>query len=157
MRYLTSFPPDFAFSRGSGEFLFLPTKIQNIYYFDNQSVTFLNLFRDYPYLVLQPLQPFNGNNRFGLWHSLRKVPCFAETGNTSFYDYEVGFYIFLISRHIADTGLDFSLCLSCVPPPLIASGTSVFCCRRAKVFSCFSRSEKVGRLYRLQNNLHTCG
>ena len=46
----TSFPPDFAFSRGSGEFLFLPTKIQNIYYFDNQSVTFLNLFRDYPYL-----------------------------------------------------------------------------------------------------------
>ena len=38
MRYLTSFPPDFAFSRGSGEFLFLPTKIQNIYYFDNQSV-----------------------------------------------------------------------------------------------------------------------
>ena len=38
MRYLTSFPPDFAFSRGSGEFLFLPTKIQNIYYSDNQLV-----------------------------------------------------------------------------------------------------------------------
>jgi hypothetical protein len=51
MRYLTSFPPDFAFSRGSGEFLFLPTKIQNIYYFDSQSVTFLNLFRDYSYLL----------------------------------------------------------------------------------------------------------
>ena len=41
MRYLTSFPPDFAFSRGSGEFLFLPTKIQNIYRFGNQLVIFL--------------------------------------------------------------------------------------------------------------------
>ena len=37
----TSFPPDFAFSRGSGEFLFLPTKIQNIYRFGNQLVIFL--------------------------------------------------------------------------------------------------------------------
>ena len=41
MRFLTSFPPDFAFSRGSGEFLFLLANIRNIYQIDNQSVVFL--------------------------------------------------------------------------------------------------------------------
>ena len=50
----TSFPPDFAFSRGSGEFLFLPTKIQNIYYFDNQLVIDLRSITRLPLVISFP-------------------------------------------------------------------------------------------------------
>ena len=51
MSYFCSFPPKVTIPRCSEEFLFPSTKIQNIYYTDNQLVAFLRLFRDYPYLL----------------------------------------------------------------------------------------------------------
>jgi len=52
MSYFCSFPPKVTFPRCSEEFLFPSTKIQNIYHIDNHLVVFLNLFRDYPYLIV---------------------------------------------------------------------------------------------------------
>ncbi len=49
MRFSTSFSPNFSFAKGSGDFLFLSAKVQNIYHIDNQIVMFCNLIHDCPY------------------------------------------------------------------------------------------------------------